>query len=967
MRTSNSRSRLRANPLLERPPTPDNVTSALATFYNSTSTEERDQAENWLIAFRRTNEAWGISVNLLPSQTMMVAHFAAHTLQEKIKTQWHVLPPQNQTEIFSILIHYFCEWSNGPNVLLTRICLAISQAAIHAIPHQWPNVTNDILQLLHSQSPKDMRKAVLMLFRVLPEELKDALITEQRRRAVETALKKDVDKIIPLLLEFLRPEQTNEELKHSALQCLMNWKIPVQTLLKTPLLEYVIECLKNIDSMIQDASDFLVKFLEDEEIRQYEAVRLALLKQFVALEDRFGQVVESGDTAAISAFVHMYSEIGDLLADLITKEPVYGPKLSLILARCASLQNHGIAAMAFRFWYELEGRLSSLEPSDSSCKERFVQPFCQMVHVLRRQCILPDRIGWSTEQHEEFTSMRSEAADTMMYCYQFLQSKCSVVLCQILEEDLKNQANPRQWALIEATLFCFKATFEVVEADDPLVSHVIKAFPRFPSHPKLAETALLVLGDMARWLSFHLEFVPTVLQYIVPSLKEKQLVEAASKALNYVSHSCRTALVPHLNSITAVVVPLLSDTQIAIEARCFLLESVAQVIYQLEFRVSGPMLMQLAAPIVQRISQYLTQGQTPEVLELLLQDLRLFGHVCMSVKSEDEQDDTSPVYKGGHPLFAPVQAIWPHLDKSLHIWSRLDDRIIMMVMRIVKLALSNLNSEYFTPFLPGLVPMISTYYEYSPHEDYIKSFSITLGIFKTSHVKKQDSVMEDRNKLFADTISKLGTCTLTFMQKSPNFRPLVSRAFFELLCQVVRMAPNAFFGNGSPTCPFFRPGIDFFLFALEVIPFIDGRLEHRAVISFLKVMITSGNPIPRKIVLGHMKRLIEIILLCVSDMRVSRLFIPNFGALLESLRDHFNNELREKLGELLIQGGFPTPSATPQSKQQLFNDLFERNGSAFSDKLHTFAVICRGLDFEFGMVSKPFFSLATKNDDDIVL
>lgn len=138
-RTTAVSTRLPASPL-EVPPTKENVCQALDTLYSTMSREERDKAQNWLLTFTQTQEAWSLSVELLGEDNITLAHFGGHTLQEKIKYQWYVrsllcshctnrneLPPEKQEELFKILLVVLIKYNTGPTPMLTRLSVVIAQ------------------------------------------------------------------------------------------------------------------------------------------------------------------------------------------------------------------------------------------------------------------------------------------------------------------------------------------------------------------------------------------------------------------------------------------------------------------------------------------------------------------------------------------------------------------------------------------------------------------------------------------------------------------------------------------------------------------------------------------------------------------------------------------------------------------------------------------------------------------------
>ena len=54
---------------------------------------------------------------------------------------------EQQFELLRILLQHLKMFSQGPPIVLVRLCVAIAQAAINLVPKDWPKMFEDLLPL----------------------------------------------------------------------------------------------------------------------------------------------------------------------------------------------------------------------------------------------------------------------------------------------------------------------------------------------------------------------------------------------------------------------------------------------------------------------------------------------------------------------------------------------------------------------------------------------------------------------------------------------------------------------------------------------------------------------------------------------------------------------------------------------------------------------------------------------------
>ena len=71
------------------------------------------------------------------------------------------LPPHQHSTLRVELFNAILRFSNGPRLVLTRLCVALVLYAFHALPTVWPNALVSIVQTLRGASLQVSRHGVV--------------------------------------------------------------------------------------------------------------------------------------------------------------------------------------------------------------------------------------------------------------------------------------------------------------------------------------------------------------------------------------------------------------------------------------------------------------------------------------------------------------------------------------------------------------------------------------------------------------------------------------------------------------------------------------------------------------------------------------------------------------------------------------------------------------------------------------
>jgi len=140
----------------------------------STPAQVKDAAI-WLEDFQGTREAWAVSDQLLAQPVYETVGagpqvFAAQTMRTKIQFDWAELPADSQISLRTSLIAHLVRFRNGPQPVLTQLCLSICMLTLQM--QAWHTAVNDLVVAL-TQPPEDAADklpCLLELLTVLPEE-----------------------------------------------------------------------------------------------------------------------------------------------------------------------------------------------------------------------------------------------------------------------------------------------------------------------------------------------------------------------------------------------------------------------------------------------------------------------------------------------------------------------------------------------------------------------------------------------------------------------------------------------------------------------------------------------------------------------------------------------------------------------------------------------------------------------------
>lgn len=119
----------------------DTLKQAITALYDPVSTEQkRNEANQWLMAFAASPQAWEAARALLQEPAEQVQYFGANLLFMKVRAEWHSLPDDAKASIYGVVRQLLGQLAASPaqgawtrlSTAGKRLCLTLAAAAVRS-------------------------------------------------------------------------------------------------------------------------------------------------------------------------------------------------------------------------------------------------------------------------------------------------------------------------------------------------------------------------------------------------------------------------------------------------------------------------------------------------------------------------------------------------------------------------------------------------------------------------------------------------------------------------------------------------------------------------------------------------------------------------------------------------------------------------------------------------------------------
>ncbi|CAG8589354.1 4704_t:CDS:10 [Funneliformis caledonium] len=955
-----------------QPPSLAQVEQIIAQLYGGVVTQFSKSAQEYLQNLQKQHYAWELASQLLASESVNSQFFGAHTFQVKISRDWHTLPPDRKEWVRNELLGWILRLSNGPMVVITKLCLALTAFAIQAVPEIWSNFISDFFDYLHTGSLAVRAQnqgqvlfielPLLEFLTVVPEEVSRADLIGERKVKVNQELIDSIPRVMSILKTILSNHHGYAErdiiLKQKCLRCLQSWilyGVPFETLFL--LVDHVIT-LFQFESTNEAATEVLVEFISQPRITSYQNTVCEKILHCITSDwakNQITKAINDRDELAARNLCRLMTTFGDQFTNYIAIN-FLRPDISVYLEMMLIIPMY-ISEMPLQFWFMLQESLYDLEvipviPNASGnntsvseaetpnillsdfqqIRESSMVVFRRLIEVLRCKVQYPPDSKWAEWSKERFRHHRRDVGDTIMNAYYVLRSQMLDFLIELVISQINAPGrDPSQWQAIEHG--------ENIYLSRLFGAEVYGVLP-VQGHSKLRNTALSLIGSYAEWFKNNPQYLLSALNYLIPALSDIELALAAATAFKEICDICRDSLVngiEDLVNIYIVVGPSIEQKVI---------ESIADVIQVLPPEKMIQPLLTITRDIIQTMKDAIVLGKQnpPQFREIIITQLEYLTCCGRGIQPLDEEliiiDGSDSEIKRNHFAFdlIPAQGLVNTLSEIIRdiaeIWYQ-DSEVVECLCKFLNTGIRITPHLLSMPF-EVIVFLIQISFQRHPHANWLE-IAVQIVIVNGSSSKHSVALRDMLISLTSTTIQNIRN--QTEMDQYPD----VVHSYFMLLTEILKKCPLILYSLQSDM---FNSIMKFSVAGLG----LQERLASNSAANFMgefvgqnyddkelaagieNVMMTYGLEIMRELLLGI-------------GGKLPRSFVISLSQVLFKMIGRYIEASREWLRTLLAQDNFPSPHVNQMTKQNFAKGILStRTLKRFHEIVTEFSIKCRDLE-----------------------
>ncbi|XP_042082111.1 importin-13 isoform X2 [Haplochromis burtoni] len=905
--------------------TVENVESALYQLYFDPDMEHKNVAQKWLTQAQASAQAWHFCWALLsPDKIPEVQFFGASTLHTKISRHWSDLAADQHESLRTQLLSHILQFSSGPKMVLTRLCVALASLALNLIPQAWSQPVADMVRAFQphkpdsedgsgakaSQDPHTHCLTLLELLTVLPEEFQSSRLAQARRGQLREALAGEWAVVCPLLRQLMQSQDSSSQVKEKVLKCLSSW-----VALDVPLGE-IQELLHDCFTALSDpelfdaAVETIVNAISQPDCQRYINALLSLMPLVLGLYDQLKTAAQDGDMETSHGICRIAVALGEthsrVLLEQVDHWQEYLALVNMILF-CTGIPGHypvneTTSSLTLTFWYTLQEEYAS----------------------------------WSSDDKEQFRIYRVDISDTLMYVYEMLGAELLSNLYERLGRLLMDPQQSAVWQDTEALLFGFQSIAETIDVNySDVIPGLIGLIPRINiSNILLADTVMYTIGSLAEWLADHPVMLGGILPMVLQGLAKPELSVSSVSTLKRICRECRYDLGPYAQNILTVSQDVLVK-EVHKSSQCmWLMQGLGFLLSALPSEEILGRLHSLITPHIQQLDTLAQQELNPTNKQSIIHIVGMLASLFTTLDINRQADclegaasSRLPVPQSTqNPVVVVLQQVFTLIQTILSKWLH-DSEVVEAVCGVFDKSVQTLLHD-FGPMVPQLGEMLGEIYSAFPQASALDLARQMVHIFagEEHHIPHIRSLTE-----------VLTSTTLTIFQQGPRDHPDIAESFMDLHAQILKRKPDLYLSEQFNVKALFYCGILSLKF--PETPTVKAASQFfTEFLSRCKDMPSFGDVLQR-----DGKLLTETVLQAVGGESPSSL-TEHFSEVLLNLSRHCPALLSQWLKETLQTPGFPCAQLTAEQKHTFSQQLLreQTNKRRVKEIVKEFALLCRG-------------------------
>ncbi|XP_069126278.1 importin-13-like [Argopecten irradians] len=934
------------------------VEQAVLQFYQTACLHH--QVHQWLTAAQISPDAWSFCWELLGTdKNTEVQYFGANTLHVKISRYWFEVPEDQYEGLKTQLLERIIYFGNGPKIVLTRLCVALSSMILHTTPETWPDPLKTLIDMFQQEdipNLTNLQRCHLLLetLRVLPEEFFSANLAEYRRGILRTELGKSLQHVLPLLQGLMTPGSP-PEIFEQALKCFSSWvEFGVPPIDSQQVIIQVFAALQN-SQLFDTAVDSLVNVFAHPDSHRFPNTIQKLIPSVLQLKDMYQRAVETPDMDVCNGIAQIVIALAEnhtkmlLECSISENENCRNIVMNLIqmVLSCCSLPGHfpvdeTTSDMSFTFWYLLQDDILDSEKERQQLLLPIFQPiYFSLIEILLVKVQYPtdeEYESWTAEEKEQFRCYRQDIGDTMMYSFSILREPLLGHLCSVLRTMVENsRVEEVRWQLVEGIFFLFGSVAENVDLEEEsYLPAVLNILPKIPfNNIKFVSTALYMIGSFGEWINCHPGSLSAVIPLILQGLCNTEAATAATMALKDVSRENLNHMPPYAHQI-------LTSSQTALESgilkprECIrLMSCIGQVLSVLKFEEILQYLNTILTPHIHQLEELVKLEPSPSIKNNILLKLNMVSWLVASLDTDREMENSQmadvntpkPKSNQPKPVFVILQQVAPVIHQLVAKWIS-DSNIIEAVCDLFKRSLTTLMDD-FAPMSQSVAQMVVQMYEVVPQAAILD-------------LAKQLILMFAADAEFSTTVrvllSALSEKTLQLYQQGVHNYTDVIEAFMAFMAQVLKKNKQLVFDGTCNIPGLFHAGIQAIC--------LPEHTTVKSACSFLNEFISNAPecPVMKQVVETEGHVLMDKVLRAIGG-EGSRGVIEHIADIVFTLSKHFRQNLNKWLNEMVEREGYPSTRVSQSEKDVFVKNIGRErmNKRKVRELVKEFTLKCRGL------------------------
>ncbi|XP_047513293.1 transportin-3 isoform X1 [Pieris napi] len=697
-------------------PSMDTVYQAISALYDNPNVNEKEKASLWLGDVQKSIHSWKVADELLhQKKNFQACYFAAQTMRSKVQHNLSELPDDAVISLRdSLILHLESVSPDVNSAILTQLSLALADLALQ-MP-TWQNCVSDLIKIFSNKN----NFALLEILTVLPQEIDSSSLKlgDNRREQIKLDLRGNSPIVVIFLKDCINSSQTSN-IALKIIRCMTSWTqvkaINLQELAQNPVVGLCVQVLRDYNtnnSLHEAATDCMCAILDClEQNNNGDEVERMLFDSLSALEESYHLAVAHEEEEKAANLARLFTELGETFLERIIISTANGQghfairSLELALV-CVGHHDYEIAEITFNLWYRLSEEVYQRDYQQLT--DAFKPHIERLIEALARHCQCEPDDQSLPEEGDEFYDFRVKVYELIKDVV-FIVGSSSVFrkMFSVLQANLP-------WEQTEAALFIMQAVAKNIlpREEYDFVPKVIEAILSMPedSHLAVMNTCIQLLGELCDWIEKHPQCLEPCLRFLVRSLVQPKLANAAAVALQNICKACRSEASCHA-ALVVEAARAADQLALPIHTASTLMRALAAAISRLPhdqlcsaMRESvGVQLAGLSALLESNTE--LRKGSPTDPVLWLDRVAALFRDVDVAPPSDPTK---------GHPCMPAFKDAWPVLHRTMQKYVR-EGRVMERVCRCVRFCVRGTGRDAveLLPALATSLPPLYAIYQHS--------------------------------------------------------------------------------------------------------------------------------------------------------------------------------------------------------------------------------------------------------------